>query len=70
MTQAGRLNIRDKTDLQQEIDRAAAQDALLNRTIFAISLKAYAEFLARVDAPPEPNERLKRSLQTPAPWER
>jgi len=49
--------------------RHAAEDALLDRTVFLVSPKAYAEFLARLDAPPQPNERLRRSLQTPAPWE-
>jgi uncharacterized protein (DUF1778 family) len=33
-----------------------------------VSPKAYAEFLARLDAPPEPNERLRRTMQSPAPW--
>jgi len=42
----------------------------LDRTAFAVSPKAYAEFLARLDAPPNPNARLVRSLQTPAPWEK
>jgi hypothetical protein len=39
------------------------------RTVFAFNAKAYREFLARLDAPPRPNKRLRKSLQTPAPWE-
>jgi hypothetical protein len=35
--------------------RRAAEDALLDRTFLTVSPKAYAEFLARLDAPPEPN---------------
>jgi HTH-type transcriptional regulator / antitoxin HigA len=31
--------------------RRAAEDALLDRTALTVSLKAYAEFLARLDAP-------------------
>jgi uncharacterized protein (DUF1778 family) len=50
--------------------RRAAEDALLDRTMFAVSPKAYAEFLARLDAPPRPNARLRRSLRTTAPWEK
>jgi uncharacterized protein (DUF1778 family) len=49
--------------------RHAAEDTLLDRTVFAVSPAAYAEFLARLDAPPQPNERLRRSLETVAPWE-
>jgi uncharacterized protein (DUF1778 family) len=46
----------------------AADHALLDRTILAISPKAYAEFTVRLDAPPKPNARLRRSLKTSAPW--
>ena len=48
--------------------RRAAQDALLERTLFAVSAKGYAEFIARLDAAPRPNQRLRRSLRTAAPW--
>ena len=50
--------------------RHAAEDALRDQTRFAVSLKAYAEFLARLDAPPRPNSRLRRTLETAAPWKR
>jgi uncharacterized protein (DUF1778 family) len=49
--------------------RRAAEDALLDRTNFTATPKAYAEFLARLDAPPQPNERLRKTLRTKAPWE-
>lgn len=48
----------------------AAEDALLAQAIVAVSPEAYAAFQARLDAPPEPNERLRRSLRTPLPWDR
>ena len=32
--------------------------------------KAYTEFLLRLNAPPRPNARLRRSLETSAPWEK
>jgi uncharacterized protein (DUF1778 family) len=50
--------------------RLAADDAQLDRTLFRVSPKTYAEFLDRLDAPPQPNERLRRTMQEPAPWER
>jgi uncharacterized protein (DUF1778 family) len=50
--------------------RRAAEDALLDRTVFALGPKAFADFVARLDAPPRANPRLRRSLQTPAPWEK
>ncbi len=61
---------KNRTDFVLEAARHAAENALLDRTVFAVSPEAYAGFLARLDAPPRPNPRLRRSLQTPAPWEK
>ena len=44
--------------------RRAASEALLDRTMIAVTPEAYAEFLARLDAPPLPNDRLRRTMQT------
>jgi uncharacterized protein (DUF1778 family) len=52
-----------------EAARRAAEETLLDRTLFVVGPKAYREFLARLDAPPKPNERLRKSMRTPAPWE-
>ena len=65
---AAELVGKNRTDFVLEAARQAAENALLDRTVFTVSPKAYAEFLARLDAPPRPNERLRRSLQTRTPW--
>jgi uncharacterized protein (DUF1778 family) len=57
------------TTPKQPDARLAADDAQLDRTLFSVGPKAYAEFLARLDAPPQPNERLRRTMQEPAPWD-
>jgi len=67
---AAELAGKNRTDFVLDAARHAAENALMDRTLFVVHPKAYAEFLARLDAPPAPNERLRRSLQTPAPWER
>ena len=67
---AAELTGKNRTDFVLNAARNAAEDALLDRTVFAVSPKAYAEFLARLDTPPQPNQRLRRSLSTPAPWEK
>jgi uncharacterized protein (DUF1778 family) len=67
---AAELSGKNRTDFMLDAARRAAEDALLDRTMFAVSPKAYAEFLARLDAPPRPNARLRRSLRTTAPWEK
>ena len=59
---------RNRTDFVLGAARLAAEEALLDRTNFVVDAKTYAEFLARLDAPPRPNARLRRTLQTPAPW--
>jgi uncharacterized protein (DUF1778 family) len=58
-----------RTDFVLDAARRAAQEALLDRTIFSVSQEAYAEFLARLDAPPKPNERLRKTLKVHAPWD-
>jgi uncharacterized protein (DUF1778 family) len=58
-----------RTDFVLEAARQAAEEALLDRTIFTVSPEAYAEFLARLDEPPKPNDRLRRTIQTVPPWE-
>jgi uncharacterized protein (DUF1778 family) len=60
---------KNRTDFMLDAARRAAEEALLDRTIFTVTPKAYAEFLARLDAPPQPNERLRRTMRTSAPWE-
>ncbi|HKN21815.1 MAG TPA: DUF1778 domain-containing protein [Terracidiphilus sp.] len=61
---------RNRTDFVLGAARRAAEEALLDRTNFVVDPKTYAEFVARLDAPPRPNARLRRTLQTPAPWEK
>jgi uncharacterized protein (DUF1778 family) len=67
---AAALTDRNRTDFVLNAARRAAEDALMDRTVFTVDPKAYAEFLARLDAPPRPNARLRRSLQTAAPWDK
>jgi uncharacterized protein (DUF1778 family) len=58
-----------RTDFVLEAARRAAEEALLDRTMFTVSPAAYANFLARLDEPPQPNARLRRTMQTVPPWE-
>ncbi|MCE1185210.1 DUF1778 domain-containing protein [Zoogloea sp.] len=57
-----------RTDFILSAARRAAEDTLLDRAILSVSPEAYAEFLARLDAPAQSNERLRKTMQTPAPW--
>ena len=67
---AAQLAGKNRTDFVLEAARRAAEDALLDRTVFSVSPKAYAKFLKRLDAPPQPNDRLRRTMQARGPWDR
>ena len=67
---AAELSGKNRTDFVLDAARVAAEDALLDRTVFVVNPKAYAQFLARLDAPPRPNARLRRSMQITVPWEK
>ena len=67
--QAARSVGKNRTDFVLDAARRAAEEALLDRAMVSVPPEAYAEFLARLDAPPQPNERLRRAMQTPAPWD-
>jgi uncharacterized protein (DUF1778 family) len=67
---AAELEGKNRTDFVLNAARHAAEETILDRTVFAMDPGAYAEFLARLDAPPRPSARLRRTLETPAPWEK
>lgn len=57
-----------RTDFILEAARRAAEDALLDRAVPAVGTKAFAAFLARLDAPAQPNAQLRKTMQAPQPW--
>jgi uncharacterized protein (DUF1778 family) len=66
---AATITGKTRTDFVLEAACHAAEEALLDRTMFTVNPEAYATFLARLDEPPKPNERLRRTMQTVPPWE-
>ncbi len=66
---AARVLGKTRTDFIVDAARHPAQEALLDRPVIEVDAAAHAEFLARLDAPAQPNERLLRTMRTPAPWE-
>lgn len=65
---AAKLRGKNRTDFVLDAARAAAEDALLDQTVIRAESGAYAAFIARLDAPPQPNERLRKTMQSPLPW--
>lgn len=58
-----------RTDFMLEASERRAEEVLLDQTVFTVSPEVYAEFLARLDEPARPNERLIRTMTTKAPWD-
>ena len=65
---AAHLLGKSRTDFLLEAGRRAAEDAVLDQTLFKVSPEVYADFLARLDARTAPNDRLRRTMSAPAPW--
>ncbi|WP_297367668.1 DUF1778 domain-containing protein [Acidocella sp.] len=65
---AAKLRGKNRTDFVLDAARAAAEDVLLDQTVIMAEAGAYAAFIARLDAPPQPNERLRHTMQSPLPW--
>ena len=61
---------KNRTDFILDAAKSAAEDALLDQVIMAASPKAYAEFVRRLDMAPQPNERLRKTMKTLAPWDK
>ncbi|ADM96756.1 Putative helix-turn-helix protein, copG family [Dickeya dadantii 3937] len=66
---AAKARGKNRTDFVLEAARAAAEEALIDQRIIMADPDAYPEFLARLDQAPSPNAALRKTMQTPAPWE-
>jgi uncharacterized protein (DUF1778 family) len=60
----------NRTDFILEAARRAAEEALLDRNIISVDARAYRKFLARLDARPKPNARLRKTMRKAAPWDK
>lgn len=65
---AAKARHKTRTDFILDAARSAAEEALLDGALLAAGPKAFAEFVARLDAPAQPNRRLRKTMRTPAPW--
>lgn len=67
---AAALAGKTRTDFVLDAARHAAVETLTDRTMFNFDAEAFASFAAALDAPPLPNDELKRTMQTSTPWDR
>ena len=61
---------KNRTDFILDSARLAAEDTLLDQVIMTVSPQAFEQFQARLDMPPNANDRLRKTMLTTAPWER
>ena len=57
-----------RTDFILEAARRSAEATLLDRAIVRVDAETYQAFVDRLDAPPTPSEKLRRTMQTVPPW--
>jgi len=67
--QAARARCKNRTDFILDAARQAAEETLLDRALISVSPQAYQEFLERLNAPSQPNERLLAAMRATLPWE-
>ena len=59
---------KSRTEFVLDTMREASENVLLDQRLFDLDEAAFAAFEAMLDAPAEPDERLRRTLNTPPPW--
>ncbi len=66
---AAKARGKNRTEFVLEAARIAAEEAIMDQAVISVTSEAYQAFLDQLDQPPKPNERLRKTLQTPAPWD-
>lgn len=61
---------RTRSDFMLDTVCREAESVLLDRRYFALSEEAFRKFTTMLDRPPKDNPKLRRLLETKAPWER
>ncbi len=66
---AAQLQGRSRSDFMIETSRRAAEDAILDQTVFNVDAERYDRFVRALEATPAANERLRKTMRTPGPWD-
>jgi len=61
---------RSRSDFMLDTACREAESILLDRRYFSLSEEDFKKFTAMLDSPPRDNPRLRRLLQSRAPWDR
>ncbi|MEG4810134.1 DUF1778 domain-containing protein [Microcoleus sp. F8-D3] len=66
---AAQLQGKSRSEFMLESAYQKAQDVILDRCFFGLDELKFKQFLALLDAPPAPNQKLKALLKTKSPWD-
>ena len=66
---AAELQGKSRSEFMLESAYQKAQDILLDRCFFGLDEIKFKQFLALLDAPPTPNQKLNALLKTKSPWD-
>ena len=61
---------RSRSDFMLDTACREAESVILDRRYFSLSEDQFRRFMAILDTPPKDNPKLRRLLQTTAPWDR
>ena len=61
---------KSRTEFVLDTMREASENVLLDQCLFSVEAPDFDAFKAALDTPPEPNDGLRRTLTTPAPWDK
>jgi uncharacterized protein (DUF1778 family) len=67
--QAAEATGKSRSDFMLEAACQKAKDVLLDRRVFVLPEEQWQVFLAVLDAPVQPNDKLRDLLTTSAPWD-
>lgn len=60
---------KNRSEFMLEAARHAAEEALLDKVLFRVDAETFDKLRAELDEPPAANDRLRKLMQTKAPWE-
>lgn len=61
---------KSRTEFVLDTMREASENVLLDQRLFGVEASTFDAFNAALDAPPEPNNGLRRTMRTLAPWDK
>ena len=67
---AAKARGKNRSEFILDSARLAAEDTLLDQVVMTVSPQAFEQFQAILDMQPNANDRLRKTMLTPAPWDR